>query len=143
MLPGRARNPTRTLTPERLGAYPRDMFHEALRDIVESTDGSLAGILMDSQGSRIDSYARPGAGFDIDEVGVEYGVLLGSIRKATEQLAAGVTQEVAIGTDKMITLIRVVNDSYFVAFSMTPGANIGKARYMLRTRVPTLLKELT
>ena len=49
---------TRTLTPESLGPYPRGMFHEALRDIVENTDGSLAGILMDAQGSRIDSYAR-------------------------------------------------------------------------------------
>ena len=39
-------------------------------------------------------------------------------------------------------MIRVVNETYFVAFSMTPEANIGKARYMLRTRVPVLLKEL-
>ena len=50
---------------------------------------------------------------------------------------------VAIQADKVTTLIRVVNDSYFVAFSMSPGANIGKARYMLRTRVPLLLKELS
>jgi predicted regulator of Ras-like GTPase activity (Roadblock/LC7/MglB family) len=118
------------------------MFHEALRDIVESTDGSLAGILMDSQGARIDSYARPGAGFDIDEVGVEYGVLLGSIRKATEQLAAGVTQEVAIGTDKMITLIRTLGESYYLALALRPDGNFGKGRFMMRTAAPKLMAEL-
>ena len=58
-------------------------------------------------------------------------------------LEAGNTAEVAIQAEKMITLIRVVNESYFVAFSMTPDANLGKARYMLRTRLPALLKELS
>jgi hypothetical protein len=51
--------------------------------------------------------------------------------------------EVAIQSEKVTTLIRVLNGSYFVAFSMSPEANLGKARYMLRTRAPALLKELS
>ncbi len=58
-------------------------------------------------------------------------------------LDAGNAAEIAIQAEKVTTLIRVVNNSYFVAFSMTPDANIGKARYMLRTKVPVLLKELS
>jgi predicted regulator of Ras-like GTPase activity (Roadblock/LC7/MglB family) len=118
------------------------MFHETLREIVENTDGSLAGILMDSQGARIDGYARPDAGFDIDEVGVEYGVLLGSIRKATQQLAAGTTQEVAIGTDKMITLIRTLGESYYLALALRPDGNYGKGRFLMRSAAPKLMAEL-
>ena len=57
-------------------------------------------------------------------------------------LEAGETAEVAIQAEKMLTLLRVVNASYFIAFSMSPDANIGKARYMLRTRVPVLAKDL-
>ena len=40
-------------------------------------------------------------------------------------------------------LILSVPDFFFDVAMFIPGANIGKARYMLRTRVPTLLKELT
>jgi predicted regulator of Ras-like GTPase activity (Roadblock/LC7/MglB family) len=119
------------------------MFRETLQEIVERTDGSLAGILMDQQGTRIESYARADAGFDIDEVGVEYGVLLGSIRKATEQLSAGVTEEVAIGTDRMTTVLRTLGNDYYVALALRPDANLGKGRFMLRLAVPKLLAELT
>jgi predicted regulator of Ras-like GTPase activity (Roadblock/LC7/MglB family) len=119
------------------------MFQETLRDIVEQTEGSLAGILMDHQGARIESYARPEAGFDIDAIGVEYGVLLGSIRNATQQLQAGATQEVAIGTDKMITLIRTLGDQYYLALAIRPEGNFGKGRYMMRTAAPKLMAELS
>ena len=82
-------------------------------------------------------------GFTWQAIGAEFSVVLKSIQRAAQMLEAGDTAEVAIQAEKMTTLIRVVNDTYFVAFSMTPGANIGKARYMLLTRVPALLKELT
>ena len=80
---------------------------------------------------------------DITTIGAEFSVVIKSIQRASHMLEAGNTAEVAIQAEKMITLIRVVNESYFVAFSMTPDANLGKARYMLRTRLPALLKELS
>ena len=57
-------------------------------------------------------------------------------------LEAGITNEIAIQSERLTTIIRVINESYFVAFSLEPDANIGKARYMLRTRVPSLRSEL-
>ncbi len=119
------------------------MFQAVLKEIVDGTEGGLATLLMDVEGIAVDSYSKPGAQFDITTVGVEFGVVLKSIQRAAESLEAGSAAEVAIQADKMVTLIRVVNASYFVAFSMAPDANIGKARYMLRTRVPQLLKELS
>ena len=68
------------------------------------------------------------------------GALIEHGRIRTTEAKAKAVRPVA---EKMITLIRVVNASYFVAFSLTPDANLGKARYMLRTRVPALLKELS
>jgi len=96
------------------------MFKEALRDIVDKTDGGIAGLLMDSSGIAIESYARENAPFDITVIGVEYGVLLGSIRKASEMLEAGTANEVAIATDKMITIIRTLGNDYFLALAITP-----------------------
>jgi len=118
------------------------VFQDVLRDVVDGTEGGIASLLMDFEGIAVDSYSKPGAPFDIATIGAEFSVVLKSIQRAAQMLEAGETAEVAIQAEKMTTLIRVVNDTYFVAFSMAPGANIGKARYMLRTRVPTLLKEL-
>jgi len=119
------------------------MFKETLREIVEKTEGSLAGVVMDSAGVAIESFAREDAGFDIDAVGIEYGVLLGSIRKATEQLEAGLTQEVAIGTDKMLTLIRTLGESYYLALTLRPDGNYGKGRFLMRCALPKLMAELS
>jgi predicted regulator of Ras-like GTPase activity (Roadblock/LC7/MglB family) len=118
-------------------------FQAVLKEVVENTDGGIATLLMDFEGIAVDSYSKPGATFDITNIGIEFSVVLKSIQRAAQMLEAGETAEVAIQAEKVTTLIRIVSDTYFVAFSMSPDANIGKARYMLRTRVPVLRKELT
>jgi predicted regulator of Ras-like GTPase activity (Roadblock/LC7/MglB family) len=118
------------------------MFQDALREIVEKTEGGVASLIMDSEGIAVDSYARADAPFDITTVGIEFGVVLGSIKRAADSLEAGRTSEVAIGTDKMITLIRTLNDNYFLAVAVRPDGNLGKGRYLMRTAAPKLLAEL-
>ena len=118
------------------------MFKEAIREIVDRTEGGIAGLLMDSSGIAVESYAREGAPFDITTIGVEYGVLLGSIKKAAEMLEAGTANEVAISTDKMTTIIRTLGPEYFLALANTPEGNFGKGRFLMRTAAPKLLAEL-
>ena len=119
------------------------MFKEALRDLVERTDGGLAGLLMDSNGITVESYNKEGAGFDITAVGVEFGVVLSSIKRAAEMLEAGATKEVVITTDQMTTLVRVLSDTYFLALAVRPDGNSGKGRYLMRTVASQLLAELS
>jgi predicted regulator of Ras-like GTPase activity (Roadblock/LC7/MglB family) len=118
------------------------VFQAALRDIVDHVEGGVAGLIMDSEGIAVDSYARDGAPFDINVVGIEFGVVLGSIKRAAESLEAGKAQEVAIGTDKMITLIRTLGDTYFLALALKPDGNLGKGRFLMRTAAPKLIAEL-
>ncbi len=122
------------------------MFKETLRDLVEGVDGGLACTVMDSSGIALETYVRPAAGadqaFDISTVGIEYGVVLGSIQRASEQLGAGEAHEVVIETEKHSTLLRVVNETYFLAFSIAPGSNVGKARFRVRLAVPALIADL-
>jgi predicted regulator of Ras-like GTPase activity (Roadblock/LC7/MglB family) len=118
------------------------MFQDALRDIVERVEGGVAGLVMDNSGIAVDSYSRDDAPFDIHNIGVEFGVVLGSIRRAAESLEAGQPSEVAIGTDRMVTLIRTINATYFLALAMRPDGNIGKGRFLMRTVAPKLLAEL-
>jgi predicted regulator of Ras-like GTPase activity (Roadblock/LC7/MglB family) len=118
------------------------MFRDALREIVDKTEGGVAGLIMDSEGIAVESYTRDGVPFDITTVGIEFGVVLGSIKRAAESLDAGKTHEVAIGTDKVITIIRTLGETYFLALAIRPDGNLGKGRFLMRTAAPKLLVEL-
>lgn len=119
------------------------MFKDALKAMVDNTEGGLAGLLMDFQGVSVESYTKSDSSIDIDTVGAEFSVVVKQIQRAAESLEAGGAHEVAVLADKMVTVIRVVNQDYFLAVALQPGGNIGKARYLLRTTAPTLLSELT
>jgi predicted regulator of Ras-like GTPase activity (Roadblock/LC7/MglB family) len=118
------------------------MFKEALRNIVEGTDGGLAGLLMDFEGIPVETYSRKDSSLDIESVGAEVSVVVKAIQRATEMLDAGETREVAFKSDKLVTLIRVINESYFVAVALTPEGNLGKGRYLLRVLAPEFADEL-
>lgn len=118
------------------------MFKDALRDLVEGTEGGLAALLMDSSGIALETYSRDGAPFDINAIGVEFGVVLGSIKRASEMLEAGSANEIAVGSERLMTLIRTLGDTYFLALAMTPEGNVGKGRYLMRTAAPKLIQEL-
>ena len=118
------------------------MFKDALRDVVERTEGSIAGLLMGFDGIPVEQYARAGSALDVESIGMEYSVLLPQISKAAEQLEAGRTREISIGAERQTTLIRLVNDEYFVALTLAPHGNLGKARYLLRMLSPKLEQEL-
>jgi predicted regulator of Ras-like GTPase activity (Roadblock/LC7/MglB family) len=122
------------------------VFQEALREIVDKTEGGVAGLIMDSEGIAVETYTRDvpgGQAFDITTIGIEYGVVLGSIKRAAESLDAGKAHEVAIGTDKIVTLIRTLGDGYFLAVAIRPDGNLGKGRFLMRTAAPKLIAELS
>ena len=118
------------------------MFKETLKQLVEGTEGGLAGLLMDSSGITLESYAKDDSPFDINSIGIEFGVVIGQIKRAAEMLEAGSANEIAVGTDKLITVIRLLGDTYFLALAMEPGGNFGKGRYLMRTAAPKLMAEL-
>jgi predicted regulator of Ras-like GTPase activity (Roadblock/LC7/MglB family) len=118
------------------------MFADTLREVVDGTEGAIASLLMDFEGIAVESYASDRDVFDIDVVGAEFSVIIKSVRRAIDSLDAGNTKELAVQAEKVITLIRVLNNDYFVALTMRPNGNMGKGRFMLRTAVPKLLEDL-
>jgi predicted regulator of Ras-like GTPase activity (Roadblock/LC7/MglB family) len=97
---------------------------------------------MDFEGIPVETYARSNSGFDIESVGAEVSVVVKAIQRASEMLDAGSTREVAFRSDKLVTLIRVINESYFVMMALAPEGNLGKGRYLLRVVAPRLAEEL-
>ena len=117
------------------------MFETRLKDAVESVKGGEAVILMGFDGIPVDSYETTKK-WDIETVGMEFSVVLKEVRKAAELLNVGPADEMTIRTDKMATVLRVVNDGYFLAMALSPGGNVGKAKYVLRVLVPGLKEDL-
>src|SRR5258708_35701984 len=118
------------------------MFRENLMKIVDNVEGGLAGLLMGFDGIAIDSYAKNKQALDIQTVGMEFSFILTQVRKAAEILEVGLVQEIAIRTETVVIIIRVLNQEYFLALAMGPGGNFGKGRYLLRTVAPTMQSEL-
>lgn len=122
------------------------MFQETLREVVEGTDGAIAGLLMGFDGITVDSYTRDqGAlGSDgLEALGSEYSQILGQIKQAVLALELGEAREVAVSAENMTTVIRLLNESYFIALAMSPTGNVGKGRYLLRVNAHKLVESLT
>jgi predicted regulator of Ras-like GTPase activity (Roadblock/LC7/MglB family) len=120
------------------------MFKEVLKEVVEGTEGGVAGLLMGYDGITVDQYVREeGEGIDVQTVGMEYSVILSGVKQAVEMLEVGSAVEVSIKAEQLTTVVRYLTDEYFIAMTLVPGANVGKARYMLRTRGTRLVAELT
>jgi predicted regulator of Ras-like GTPase activity (Roadblock/LC7/MglB family) len=121
------------------------MFREVLQEAVERTEGGVAGLLMGFDGIPVDAYVREDAqdAADVETVGMEFSVILKDIRRAAEMLEAGGAREISVQAERMTTVIRVLNDEYFVAMTLQPNGNYGKARFLLRTAGSKLVSELS
>lgn len=121
------------------------MFVEALKEVVDNTDGAVACLLMDVEGIPLESYIREGstAPFDIEVVGAEFSVIVKSVQRTVDSLEAGGAKELAVQADKVITIIRLLTAEYFIAVALEPSGNIGKGRYMMRVIAPKLVEELS
>ena len=119
------------------------MFQDVLRELVERTDGAIASLLMGFDGITVDSYSKTPDTLNMENVGSEYSGVLGQIKQAASMLDLGATREVAVQAENMTTVIRLLNDEYFVAVALGPNANVGKARYLMRIEAQGLIDKLS
>jgi len=120
------------------------MFKETLEGMVDRMDDTVIGaILMDKEGITLEKIGDdPDPMLDAETLGMEYSVILKSAFKTAEMVDAGAVNEVFITNERFTTMLRMVNDEYFVAMFLKPGANLGKGRLLLRTSAARFIKEL-
>jgi predicted regulator of Ras-like GTPase activity (Roadblock/LC7/MglB family) len=118
------------------------MFREILTRIVDETQGGLGAVLMGYDGIAVDQYFASEESLDVQTVAVEYASVLKEIQKTADILNLGAMEEVAIRTDRLIILLRMLKDDYFVALLLDRNGNFGRARYLLRRERYPLIEAL-
>lgn len=122
-------------------------FREHLEAVVGSVDGSVACSVMGFDGIAVDTHqpdarAEEAATLELQTALIEYGNLLGQLKNTAQTLKTGAVTEVSVNSEKVLTIMRMVNPDYFVVLAMLPDGNYGKGRYALRLAAPKLAKEL-
>jgi predicted regulator of Ras-like GTPase activity (Roadblock/LC7/MglB family) len=117
-------------------------FRQHLEEVCRNVDGAVACSLMGVDGIEVDTHVQEGGGVDLKSLLVEYSGVLRSAREAAQAHEAGGVAEMAISTEKLLAVARIVSPEYFMVVALTPDGNIGKARYLLRVTAPKLEAEL-
>ena len=117
-------------------------FREHLQAICNGCEGALACSLMGVDGIEVDTHVEGGGDVDVKSLLVEYSGLFRNAREAAEAHAAGEITELFIETQKVLTVARLISPEYYMVVALSPGGNLGKARYLLRVTAPRLRSEL-
>jgi predicted regulator of Ras-like GTPase activity (Roadblock/LC7/MglB family) len=117
-------------------------FREHLQEVCRGVDGAFACSLMGMDGIEVDVHVQSDSGIDVHSMMVEMTGILRTAREAAEAHAAGGLAEFSVGTDRMVTVGRLVSSDFFMVVALAPGGNLGKARYLLRVTAPRVLAEL-
>ena len=117
-------------------------FQVILKNLIDSVKGGYAGTIMGLDGIPVQDYVSEGAGCDLESLGVEYGKIVGEIKKASAVLNLGDVEEVVISSHGMKVILRLATPEYFIALVLAPESNSGRARYLLKKTAKEVQKEL-
>jgi len=121
-------------------------FAAILQQIVDGCRGGLGAVLMGSDGMPIEqaisSAAPEGLADELVTVGVEFGRLLGDMRKASDSIAGGALLDVTVRLARLSLVFAAVDEETFLAVAVALDGNAGQARYLLRRQLPALREEL-
>lgn len=122
-------------------------FTEHLQQIVSSVDGAIACSVMGFDGIAVETHQAPAAEeaaatLELSNAWIEFANLLSQLKNTAETLKTGRVAELSLNTEKVITIMRMVNAEYFLVLGMLPTGNYGKGRYVLRVAAPRVAQEL-
>lgn len=118
-------------------------FRKPLEHLLEAVPGALLVSIMGTDGIPIDTVQAPEGKVDASGLVVEYGALIEQVRRSAQMFAAGGLEEVAVRAENLTCIMRPINQEFFLALVLQPGASIGKSRYLLRLQAPQFEPALT
>jgi predicted regulator of Ras-like GTPase activity (Roadblock/LC7/MglB family) len=120
------------------------MFEQTLKDILDRMDGSALGaIVMDQEGISLSKVGDdPDPSMDTETLAMEYTIILKNALKTAEMVDAGKVNEFYVRNERFTTLLRMIDDTYFVAMFLKPDGNMGKGRFLLRSAASTIVDRI-
>jgi predicted regulator of Ras-like GTPase activity (Roadblock/LC7/MglB family) len=98
---------------------------------------------MGFDGISVETYQKDEAGeLELNGAWVEYANLLTQLKNAADVLKTGAVTELSVNSEKVLTIIRLVSQDYFLVLALKAEGNYGKGRYVLRVTAPKVRAEL-
>ena len=118
-------------------------FLTHLESVVNQVDGAIACSVMGFDGIAVETHQKSGAEeLELQSTWVEFANILTQAKTAAEALKTGKVEELSINTENLISVLRLVNNDYFLVLALKPSGNYGKGRYVLRITAPKIQSEL-
>jgi predicted regulator of Ras-like GTPase activity (Roadblock/LC7/MglB family) len=118
------------------------MFKEALKSMVEKTDGAIGALIMGADGLEVERFlSDDGRDANLDVVAAEFTSLVRSARRSGTDLALGDLGELVVSLENLRLVMRTLTRDYFVVMALKPDGNLGRGRYELRKAELQLAKE--
>jgi predicted regulator of Ras-like GTPase activity (Roadblock/LC7/MglB family) len=118
-------------------------FLAHLESVVKQVPGALACSVRGFDGIPVETHQSDDAlEMDLQVSWVELANVLSQLRGAAEGMRTGAVSEVAVSSERVVTLMRLVSPEYFLVLSLKPEGNYGKGRYVLRVTAPKVKAEL-
>jgi len=109
------------------------MFRDALRSIVEKTDGAVGAVIMGTDGLPVEKFfSAEGNEANLDIAAAEFTSLLRAAGRSAKDLNLGDVRELVVSLESVTLLMRSLHKEYFVLLALRADGNLGRGRYELR-----------
>lgn len=108
-------------------------FSDTLGGLAKRIEGAVAAIILGIDGIPIERYVTAlEPGLDVEMIATELTTLLRRGMHTATDTGLGDLRELVIVTERLTILLRPITPDYFLMLAVTPGGNVGRARYELR-----------
>ncbi len=118
-------------------------FQDTLEKLCRDVPGARAAWVMSLDGISVAQHLAGGLGeADLEALLVELGSPLKNLRRGLELAQAGLVRALEVQTERGVVVLRMLNEEYFVALILAPGALLGRGRFEIRHHAVELAREL-
>jgi len=118
------------------------MFKQALKQVVDHTDGGLGALIMGADGLPVEKFFNDeGATMNLDVAAAEFTSLVRGAMRSGAEMNLGELRELLVSMGEVILVMRLFSKEYFAVLAIKPEGNLGRGRYELRKAELSLAKE--
>jgi Uncharacterized distant relative of homeotic protein bithoraxoid len=119
-------------------------FSELLQGILARVEGSIGIAIMGLDGLAIEQAQVPSKtdlGERVALIATSHATLLRNTMRMSSDTGVGALNELTLMSDMFLLVVRLIGREYFLIIALSPGGNLGRARFELRKAHLLLEKE--